>query len=142
MGTINERADVAAQVKPAAPAVRRCLIVDDSRMIRRLSRDIIASHGYQVSEAEDGEEALARIKAEGMPDLIVIDWNMPVMTGLQCVKALRQVAGNTWPKIMFCTTNDDPADIHKGIEAGASDWVVKPFDRAAMEAKLEKIGAI
>ncbi|MBD3729966.1 MAG: response regulator [Sphingomonadales bacterium] len=118
------------------------MIVDDSRMIRSLSRQIIGGFGYQISEAENGEEALARIKAEGMPDLIMIDWNMPVMTGLQCVKALREIAGETWPKIVFCTTNSDATDIHKGIEAGASDWVLKPFDKPALQAKLEKIGAI
>lgn len=118
------------------------MIVDDSRMIRGLSRSIISGFGYDVTEAENGQEALARIKADGMPDLIMIDWNMPVMTGLECVRALKEIATDKWPRIVFCTTNTDATDIHKGIEAGATDWVVKPFDKAALQAKLEKIGAI
>lgn len=142
VGTINERADIAAAVAPKAPVVRRCLIVDDSRMIRRISREIIASHGYEVAEAEDGEEAIARIKASGMPDLILIDWDMPNMTGIECVRALREIEADRWPKIMFCTTNSAQEAVQMGMDAGASGWVVKPFDKPAMEAKLEQIGAI
>ena len=111
-------------------------------MVRRLSREILQSHSFEVSEAEDGEEALARIASDGMPDLITLDWNMPVMSGLDTLKALREKFGDTVPKVMFCTTNTEVTDIHKGIEAGASEWIVKPFDQASLTAKLAKIGII
>lgn len=125
---------------PKAP--RRALIVDDSRMVRRASRAILQEFGYEVTEAEDGQEALARVKADGMPDLITLDWNMPNMSGIETLKALRELYGDAVPRVMFCTTNSDAIDIHKGIDAGATEWIVKPFDKASMQAKLEKIGAI
>ncbi len=111
-------------------------------MVRRLSREILEGFGYQVTEAEDGTEALARVKANGLPDLITLDWNMPNMSGIETLKALRELVGDKLPKVMFCTTNTDAIDIHKGIDAGATEWIVKPFDKASMQAKLEKIGAI
>ncbi|MCB2084366.1 MAG: response regulator [Sphingomonadaceae bacterium] len=111
-------------------------------MVRRASRAILEEFGYEVTEAEDGAEALARVKASGMPDLITLDWNMPNMSGIETLKALRAEYGDAVPRVMFCTTNTDAIDIHKGIDAGATEWIVKPFDKASMQAKLEKIGAI
>ncbi|WP_255416965.1 response regulator [Erythrobacter sp. HKB08] len=138
---MNEQV-AAPRAEPVAPRQRRALIVDDSRMVRRLSREILEGFGYQVTEAEDGTEALARVKANGLPDLITLDWNMPNMSGIETLKALRELVGDKLPKVMFCTTNTDAIDIHKGIDAGATEWIVKPFDKASMQAKLEKIGAI
>ncbi len=117
------------------------MVVDDSRMVRRIAREILTGLGYNVVEAEHGGEALERVRAHGLPDLILLDWNMPVMSGLQTLKELRK-AVPALPQVMFCTTNSDAVDIHAGIEAGATDWIVKPFDADAMQAKLEKIGAL
>ncbi|MEW4448219.1 response regulator [Qipengyuania sp. JC766] len=127
---------------PVAPGARRALIVDDSRMVRRISRGLLEGCGYTVTEAENGTEAIARVRADGMPQLVMLDWNMPEMNGLETLKALRENAGDAMPRVLFCTTNSDSLDIHKGIEAGAQEWMVKPFDKAALEAKLERIGAI
>ncbi|MCR2834093.1 response regulator [Qipengyuania sp. RS5-5] len=131
-----------ARTASAAPTRRRALVVDDSRMVRRASRSILEEFGFAVTEAEDGAEALARIKAGGMPDLITLDWNMPNMSGIETLRALRAQYGDALGKVMFCTTNTDAIDIHKGIDAGATEWIVKPFDKPSMRAKLEKIGAI
>jgi two-component system chemotaxis response regulator CheY len=141
MGTINEQPQL-ARAAPDVPRQRRALVVDDSRMVRRASRAILEEFGYAVTEAEDGAEALARIKAGGMPDLITLDWNMPNMSGIETLRALRAQYGDAVGKVMFCTTNTDAIDIHKGIDAGATEWIVKPFDKPSMQAKLEKIGAI
>ncbi len=124
-----------------APRPRTCLIVDDSRVVRKVSRPMIESFGYSVTEAENGEEALARCKAE-MPGLVMLDWDMPVMTGIQFVTQLRALDAVHRPKVVFCTSRSDTQDIFKGIEAGADEYVTKPFTAASLRAKLERIGAI
>jgi CheY-like chemotaxis protein len=125
----------------AAPttATRTCLIVDDSRVIRKVSSKIAISLGYQPIEAENGEEALARCK-KSMPDLVLTDWNMPEMDGIEFVTKLRSIPTPKEPVVVFCTSNGEAKDIHDGIAAGADDYIVKPFDEAALKAKLEKLG--
>ena len=128
-----------ANKRPAeSVTVRQCLIVDDSRMIRGLSRRIAEGLGYTVLEGENGHEALTRCQME-MPDLILLDWDMPVMTGIEFVKALRALPNGWHPRVMFCTSKSSAQDIHKGIDAGADDWIVKPFDEPTMRTKLGKL---
>jgi two-component system chemotaxis response regulator CheY len=138
------QAQVVTPTQPAPPAQsksgRICLLVDDSRMIRKIARRIVESVGYAVVEAENGEEGLARCRA-AMPDLIITDWNMPVMTGIEFVTALRAIPTVNPPKVVFCTTNSGAKDIHKGITAGADEYVIKPFDDAALLSRLQSVGA-
>lgn len=135
------------QQAPAMPAPaptarsRQCLIVDDSRVVRKVSRAIVESVGYQVIEAENGEEALARCRA-AMPDLVLLDWDMPVMTGIEFITELRKIDCPVPPKAVFCTSKSGVHDIHRGIGAGADEYVTKPFDRESLLAKLANIGAI
>jgi two-component system, chemotaxis family, chemotaxis protein CheY len=124
-----------------APRPRTCLIVDDSRVVRKVSRPMLESFGYSVTEAENGEEALARCKAE-MPGLVMLDWDMPVMTGIQFVTQLRALDAVHRPHVVFCTSRSETQDIFKGIEAGADEYVTKPFTAASLRAKLERIGAV
>ncbi len=124
-----------------APRPRTCLIVDDSRVVRKVARPMIEGLGYHVTEAENGEEALARCKAD-MPGLVMLDWDMPVMTGIQFVTQLRALDAPYRPKVVFCTSRSETQDIFKGIEAGADEYVTKPFTEASLRAKLERIGAI
>ncbi|MEM6907249.1 MAG: response regulator [Pseudomonadota bacterium] len=131
------RDGIAAATSPAA--AKTCLIVDDSRVIRKVSSKIAKSLGYTPVEAQDGEEALARCK-HAMPDLVLTDWNMPEMDGLQFVRQLRAIPTPKAPVVVFCTSKGDASDIHDGITAGADDYIVKPFDEAALKAKLEKLG--
>lgn len=130
-----------AAAAPAAPPRQRvCLIVDDSRVVRKVSRGIVEGLGYVVIEAENGEEALARCKAQ-MPDLILMDWDMPVMTGIEFITNLRALPSPTQAKAVFCTSKGETHDIFRGIEAGADEYVTKPFDEASLKAKLQRIGA-
>ena len=122
-----------------ATTARVCLIVDDSRVIRKVSSKIARSLGYVAIEAENGEEALARCK-QAMPDLVLTDWNMPEMDGIEFVSKLRAIPTPKEPVVVFCTSNGGAKDIHDGIAAGADDYIVKPFDEAALKAKLEKLG--
>jgi CheY-like chemotaxis protein len=128
----------AGNAAPAATA-RTCLIVDDSRVIRKVSSKIALSLGYVPVEAENGEEALARCK-KSMPDLVLTDWNMPEMDGIEFVTKLRGIPTPKEPIVVFCTSNGEAKDIHDGIAAGADDYIVKPFDEAALKAKLERLG--
>jgi two-component system, chemotaxis family, chemotaxis protein CheY len=124
-----------------APRPRTCLIVDDSRVVRKVSRPMIESFGYTVIEAENGEEALARCKAD-MPGLVMLDWDMPVMTGIQFITQLRELDAPHRPHVVFCTSRNQTQDIFQGIEAGADEYVTKPFTADSLRAKLERIGAV
>lgn len=139
-------AEATPRVMPTHPLARAsrprtCLIVDDSRVVRKVSRPMIESFGYTVIEAENGEEALARCKAD-MPGLVLLDWDMPVMTGIQFVTQLRALDAPHRPKVVFCTSRSQTQDIFQGIEAGADEYVTKPFTAASLRAKLEGIGAV
>jgi CheY-like chemotaxis protein len=118
---------------------KTCLIVDDSRVIRKVASNIVTALGYKVAEAENGAEALARCK-QSMPHLILTDWSMPEMSGLEFVTALRALPTERAPTEVFCTSKNGAQDIHAGIAAGADDYIVKPFDEAAVRAKLAKLG--
>ncbi len=149
--TTGETASVAAANDPVAEAVatakaaarsstpRICLVVDDSRMIRKVARRIAEALGYSVLEAENGEEAIARC-TNAMPDLVLTDWDMPVMTGPEFVAALRALPGGDVSRVVFCTSMSGVHDIHRGIAAGADDYVIKPFDEATVAAKLRALG--
>ncbi|WAT19401.1 response regulator [Aurantiacibacter sp. MUD11] len=118
---------------------KSCLVVDDSRVIRKVAAKMMLDLGYQVSEAENGEEALARCQHE-MPHLVLTDWNMPVMSGLEFVTALRAMPTDRAPTVIFCTSKGDAKDIHAGIKAGADDYIVKPFEEDQVRKKLAKLG--
>src|SRR5690606_3818844 len=120
--------------------MKQCLIVDDSRVIRKVSRHIVESFEFEVTEAENGQDALAKC-AIAMPDLILLDWNMPVMNGIEFLGALRSQDGGSRPKVVFCTTENDVAHIREAIEAGADEYVMKPFDHDTLQMKLQLIGA-
>lgn len=129
--------DASAPAQRAAQKV--CLIVDDSRVIRKVSTKIVTALGYKAMEAQDGMEALARCK-RAMPDIVITDWDMPEMDGLEFVTQLRAIPTSKPPLVMFCTSKGKAADVHAGIKAGADDYIVKPFDEAALKAKLERLG--
>ena len=119
--------------------MKSCLIVDDSRVIRKVSRHILEAMGFAVDEAADGQEALQRCD-EAMPDVILLDWNMPVMSGLEFIHLLRQRENGAAPKVVFCTTENDIAHIRAAIDAGADEYVMKPFDRETLQIKLQLVG--
>ena len=119
--------------------MKTCLIVDDSRVIRKVSRHILESMGFAVDEAGDGQQAIERCLI-AMPDLILLDWNMPVMNGIEFIRLLRATDRGDEPKVVFCTTENDVAHIRAAIQAGANEYVMKPFDRETLQIKLQLIG--
>src|SRR5580704_3994226 len=121
--------------------MKTCLIVDDSRVVRKLARLILEDLGVSCRDAEDGRQAFdACIKA--MPDAILLDWNMPVMTGLDFVRLLRTSPGGKAPKVIFCSTYNDKARIEEALGAGADDYIMKPFDADILAAKFQDAGIL
>jgi two-component system chemotaxis response regulator CheY len=119
--------------------MKTCLIVDDSKVIRKVARHILETLDFAVEEAEDGRAALARCE-DKMPDVVLLDWNMPVMSGMDFLRALRRTAHQQQPKVVFCTTENDLAHISAAIDAGADEYVMKPFDRDTLQSKLQLVG--
>ncbi|GJE55588.1 MULTISPECIES: response regulator [Methylobacterium] len=119
--------------------MRTALIVDDSAVIRKVARRILETANLQVSDAEDGETALALCMAE-MPDVILLDWTMPKMDGYEFLKALRASPGGGQPKVLFCTTENDVGAIARALHGGADEYIMKPFDRDILMTKLEQVG--
>ena len=116
--------------------MKSCLIVDDSSVVRKVARRILEDMDYIVEEAEDGQDAFDKCRQE-MPDAILLDWNMPIMSGLEFLKLLRAYVGGDKPHIVYCTVENDIGAIALALKAGASVYMMKPFDRAILEAKFE-----
>ncbi|MEN2785097.1 response regulator [Sphingomonas qilianensis] len=119
--------------------MKTCLVVDDSKVIRKVARHILETLDFSVTEACDGKEALDACLASA-PDVVLLDWNMPVMSGMDFLRALRSSAVAPRPKVVFCTTENGIAHIRAAIEAGADEYVMKPFDRETLESKLLIVG--
>lgn len=119
--------------------MKTCLVVDNSKVIRKVARHILETLNFQVSEAGDGREALDSCLAS-TPDVVLLDWNMPVMSGMDFLRALRDSSLSHRPKVVFCTTENGMAHIRAAIEAGADEYVMKPFDRETLESKLQIVG--
>jgi two-component system chemotaxis response regulator CheY len=129
-----------AQIRKEA-AMKTCLIVDDSSVIRKVARRILEGLDFQITEAEDGEKALELCRRD-LPDAILLDWNMPVMDGYDFLRNLRMMAGGDKPKVVFCTTENDVAHIARALHAGANEYIMKPFDKEIMTAKFQEVGLI
>ena len=121
--------------------MKSCLIVDDSKVIRMVAKKILQELKFETPEAADGQEALDSCKSS-MPDAVLLDWNMPVMDGLQFLKELRQLPGGDSPVVVFCTTENDIEHIQQAIEAGANEYIMKPFDSEIIQAKFAQVGLL
>ena len=119
--------------------MKTCLVVDDSRVIRKVARRILEDIGFDIAEAGDGMEALAWCRAT-MPDAILLDWNMPIMTGIEFLRQLRQEAGGDRPTVVFCTVETDLERIREALDAGADEYIMKPFDGDIIASKLAAAG--
>ncbi|MNS24785.1 MULTISPECIES: response regulator [unclassified Brevundimonas] len=126
-------------MKPLDP--KTCLIVDDSRIIRKVARRILEDLGFEVDEAADGAEALTYCMG-AMPHVVLLDWQMPVMDGLSFLRRLRDLPGGRAPKVLFCTIETRAERIAEALSAGADDYVMKPFDGEILHSKLAEVGAV
>jgi two-component system, chemotaxis family, chemotaxis protein CheY len=126
---------------PHGSAAKSCLVVDDSRVLRKVVSRMLVDLHFAVEEAEDGAAALTACE-RAMPDAILLDWNMPVMSGIEFVKRLRAMEGGSAPVVVFCTTERKIEQIQQAIAAGADEYIMKPFDIGILEAKFAQEGLL
>ena len=115
--------------------LRTCLVVDPSQVVRKVARRIFETMQLETSEAETGQEALQKCAAT-MPDAILVDGHLPAMTNVEFLGTLRALPDGRKPLVIYCTTENDSSDIARALSAGADDYVLKPFDRESIRAKL------
>ena len=120
---------------------KSCLIVDDSKVIRMVARKILQELGFQTVEAADGQEAVDAC-AIAMPEAVLLDWNMPVKSGIEFLRDLRKMEGGDKPIVVFCTTENDIEHIQEAIESGANEYIMKPFDSEIIQAKFSQVGLL
>jgi two-component system chemotaxis response regulator CheY len=118
-----------------------CLVVDDSRVVRKIARRILEAQGIAVTEAAAGGAALAHCRRH-LPRCVLLDWNMPVMNGIELLKALRREFGPDEPKVLFCTTENDMDFIEQAIAHGAQEFIMKPFDEEILLGKFAQVGLL
>ena len=121
--------------------MKSCLVVDDSKVIRMVARRILEELEFDIVEAENGQVALDACRRQ-MPDAILLDWNMPVMNGIEFLRRLRQTEDGRDVVVVFCTTENDLNHIREAITAGANEYIMKPFDRDIIETKFNQVGLI
>ncbi len=108
--------------------MKTCLVVDDSSVIRKVARRILEGLEFEITEAEDGVQALEACRGK-MPDAVLLD-------------SLRRLPDGDRPKVVFCTTENDVAHIARALHAGANEYIMKPFDKEIVEAKFQEVGLI
>ena len=121
--------------------MKYCLVVDDSRVIRKVACRILEDLDFEADEAEDGESALESCRAR-MPDVILLAGHLPSMNSQEFLRRVRAEKGGSRPVIVLCTTENDLPTITSAISAGANEYILKPFDRPAIESKFSEMGLV
>ena len=121
--------------------MKSCLIVDDSKVIRMVAKKILQELGFSTAEAEDGQKALEYCQTT-LPDAVLLDWNMPVMNGLDFLRALRRLPGSENTVVVFCSTENDIEHIQEAISEGANEYIMKPFDSEILQTKFSQVGLL
>jgi two-component system chemotaxis response regulator CheY len=111
--------------------MKRCLIADSSEIVRKVARHFLEGAGFEVIEAETAGEALEACKHR-TPDIVMLDWHLPEMTTVEFLSALRFSGGSKRPFVIYCTIDNDPADISRAATAGVDAYLIKPFDRESL----------
>lgn len=106
-----------------------------------VARKILEQLEFAIDEAADGKAAVEACEKH-MPDAILLDWNMPVMNGIEFLRALRQMPGGDKPVVVFCTTENEMSRIQEALMAGANEYIMKPFDSDIIQSKFEQVGLI
>ena len=118
----------------------KALVVDDSRAMRAILARHLRELGFEVHEAKSGIDALVQLNKLGGADLLMVDWNMPEMDGYEFLKRVRAESQNDETRVMMVTTESEMAQVQVALEAGANEYLMKPFDREALLEKLLLLG--
>jgi two-component system chemotaxis response regulator CheY len=119
----------------------RVLVVDDSRAMRSILRTTLSGLGHEVVEAGNGQEGLQRLHSDGPFGLALVDWNMPVLNGYDFVRAVRSDPANVSMKMIMVTTEVETEDVVRALEAGADEYVMKPFTPEILKEKIGMLAA-
>ena len=120
----------------------KVLLVDDSQTVRLVGRRIMSKLGFETIEAEHGQAALEQIRRHPHVHAILLDWNMPVMNGLDFLQALRSLPLSRQPIVVMCTTENDMEHIIQAMEAGANEYIMKPFTEEIIRDKFAEVGVM
>ncbi len=118
----------------------KAIVVDDSRAMRAIIKRALIAEGFEVCEAGNGQEALDELNKNGAPDLALVDWNMPVMTGFEFIQEVRALKQFDSMSIMMVTTETESSQVEAALEAGANEYVMKPFTPDVLQDKLLMLG--
>jgi two-component system chemotaxis response regulator CheY len=118
----------------------KAIVIDDSRATRMILKRALGAQGFEVVEAGDGKQALDELAKTGPLDLALVDWNMPVMTGYEFVKEVRARKDMDRMAIMMVTTESEMSQVQKALDAGANEYVMKPFTDQVLQEKLLLLG--
>jgi len=120
----------------------KILVVDDSQTVRLVGRRIMSKFGFEVLEAEHGQAALEQVRQHPEITAILLDWNMPIMNGLDFLQELRALPLEKQPVVVMCTTENDMEHIMKAVEAGANEYIMKPFTEDIIRDKFQEVGVL
>jgi len=120
----------------------RAIVIDDSRAIRTILGNMLREMGFEVGEAVNGRDAMMHLKASDPPDLAMLDWNMPEMNGFDLLVRVRANRAFDPMKIVMVTTETETSQMIKALEAGANEYVMKPFTKEVIREKLRLLGII
>jgi two-component system, chemotaxis family, chemotaxis protein CheY len=118
----------------------RALVIDDSRAIRLILGRMLGELGFEVDEAANGRDGLARLDAGLTPELVLVDWNMPEMNGIEFVIAVRQPPYSSTASVVMVTTETEIPQMVRALDAGADEYIMKPFTRDSIVEKLQLLG--
>jgi len=118
----------------------RALVVEDSRLVRGIMCQYLVAMGFEVFEAEDGVQGLERLNEMPSVEVVLVDWNMPRMDGCEFIRAARARSAYARTPMMMVTTETDPACVALALEAGANEYLMKPFDACGLHDKLVILG--
>ena len=119
---------------------RRAIVVDDSRAMRAILRRALEEQGFQVFDAGHGKEALEQLARIRVPDLALIDWNMPQMNGIELIAKLRRDRAYDAMRLVMVTSETEPAQIERALAEGANAYIMKPFSSDVLQEKLVRLG--
>jgi two-component system, chemotaxis family, chemotaxis protein CheY len=119
--------------------MKRCIVADDSAVIRKVARRILEPQAYEVVDAPEGRELLSTCSVS-MPDAIMLDWSLPDQDSFEVLRAIRALPDGDKPKIIFCLLENDTGSIARARHLGATDTMMKPFDKAMLLSKFKDMG--
>ena len=118
----------------------KAIVIDDSRATRTILKRTLAAQGFEVFEAGDGRAAIEELEKTGPLDLALVDWNMPVMTGYEFIVEIRSRAQFGSMSIMMVTTESETSQVQLALDAGANEYIMKPFTEDVLKEKLMLLG--